>query len=181
LAILPNDAAARTALGNTLHRLDRTDEAIAQYEKELAASPSHAEAHTSLGNTVHRLGRSQEAIEHFRRALTIDPFDPGIYSSLGGALVALGRSTEASEAFEKAIALAPRKAGFFWNLASVRRFSGDDHCFAVMQELAEHIDALDSEEQIDLHFALGKAFADMGDRKHRSRILSAATRSNGSK
>jgi tetratricopeptide (TPR) repeat protein len=165
LAILPNDAAARTALGNTLHRLDRTDEAIAQYEKVLAASPSHAEAHTSLGNTVHRLGRSHEAIEHFRRALAIDPSDPGIYSSLGGALVALGRSVEASEAFEKAIALAPRKAGFFWNLASVRRFSGDDHYSAVMQELAEHIDALDSEEQIDLHFALGKAFADMGDRK----------------
>jgi tetratricopeptide (TPR) repeat protein len=165
LAILPNDAAARTALGNTLHRLDRTDEAIAQYEKVLAASPSRAEAHTSLGNTVHRLGRSQEAIEHFRRALAIDPSDPGIYSSLGGALVALGHSTEASEAFEKAIALAPRKAGFFWNLASVQRFSGDDRYFAAMQELAEHIDALESEEQVDLHFALGKAFADVGDHK----------------
>jgi tetratricopeptide (TPR) repeat protein len=165
LAFLPNDAAAGIALGNTLHRLDRTDEAIAQYGKALAACPSHAEAHTSLGNTVHRLGRSQEAIEHFRRALAIDPSDPGIHSSLGGALVALGRSTEASEAFEKAIALAPRKTGFFWNLASVRRFSADDRYFAAMQELAQHIDALDSEEQIDLHFALGKAFADMGDRK----------------
>jgi tetratricopeptide (TPR) repeat protein len=165
LAILPSDAAARTALGNTLHRLDRTDEAIVQYEKVLAASPSHAEAHTSLGNTVHRLGRSQEAIEHFQRALVIDPSDPGIYSSLGGALVALGRSAEASEAFEKAIALAPRKAGFFWNLASVRRFSGDDRYFSAMKELAEHIDALNSEEQIDLHFALGKAFADAGDHK----------------
>ncbi len=165
LAILPNDAAARTALGNTLHRLDRTDEAIAQYEKVLAASPSCAEAHTGLGNTVHRLGRSQEAIEHFRRGLAIDPSDPGIYSSLGGALVALGQSAEASEAFEKAIALAPRKAGFFWNLSSVRRFSPDDHYFAAMQDLAEHMDALDSEEQIDLYFALGKAFADVGDHK----------------
>jgi len=165
LAILPNDAAARTALGNALHRLDRTDEAIAQYEKVLAAAPAHAEAHTSLGNTVHRLGRTHEAIGHFRRALAIDPSDPGIYSSLGGALVALGRSAEASEAFEKAIALAPRKAGFFWNLASVRRFSCDDRHFAAMLELAEHIDALDIEEQIDLHFALGKAFADVGDHK----------------
>jgi tetratricopeptide (TPR) repeat protein len=165
LAILPNDAAARTALGNTLHRLDRSDEAIAHYEKVLATSPAHAEAHTSLGNTVHRLGRTQEAIEHFRRALAIDPSDPGIYSNLGGALVALGRSTEASEAFEKAIALAPRKAGFFWNLASVRHFSDDDRYFAAMQELAVNIDALDSEEQIDLHFALGKAFADIDNHK----------------
>jgi tetratricopeptide (TPR) repeat protein len=163
LAVLPDDTAARTALGNTLNRLDRTDEAIAQYEKALAASPTHAEAHTSLGNAVHRLGRTHEATEHFRRALAIDPSDPGIYSSLGGALVALGRSAEASEAFEKAIALAPRKAGFFWNLASVRRFSSDDRYFAAMQELAMHIDTLDSEEQIDLHFALGKAFADIGD------------------
>jgi tetratricopeptide (TPR) repeat protein len=163
LAILPNDAAARTALGNTLYRLDRIDEAIAQYEKAFAASPAHAEAHTSLGNTIHRLGRTQEAIEHFRQALAIEPSDPAIYSSLGGALVALGRSAEASEAFEKAIALAARKAGFFWNLASVRRFSSDDRYFAAMQELALLIDTLDSEEQIDLHFALGKAFADIGD------------------
>jgi tetratricopeptide (TPR) repeat protein len=145
--------------------LDRSDEAIAHYEKVLATSPAHAEARTSLGNTVHRLGRTQEAIEHFRRALAIDPSDPGIYSSLGGALVALGRSTEASEAFEKAIALAPRKAGFFWNLASVRHFSDDDRYFAAMQELAVNIDALDSEEQIDLYFALGKAFADIDNHK----------------
>ncbi len=165
LAILPNDAAARTALGNTLNRLDRSDEAIAHYEKVLATSPAHAEAHTSLGNTVHRLGRTQEAIGHFRRALAIAPSDPGIHSSLGGALVALGRPAEASEAFEKAIALAPRKAGFFWNLASVRHFSDDDRYFAAMQELAVDIDALDSEEQIDLYFALGKAFADIGDHK----------------
>jgi tetratricopeptide (TPR) repeat protein len=163
LSILPNDAAARTALGNTLHRLDRTDEAIAQYEKVLAASPAYAEAHASLGNTVHRLGRTHEAIGHFRRALAIDASDPAIHSSLGGALVALGQTSEASEAFEQAIALAPRKTGFFWNLASVRRFSADDRYFAAMQELAETMDALGSEDQIDLHFALGKAFADIGD------------------
>jgi tetratricopeptide (TPR) repeat protein len=163
LSILPNDTAARTALGNALHRLDRTDEAITQYEKVLAASPTHAEAHASLGNTVHQLGRSEEAIGHFRRALAIDGSDPGIHSSLGGVLVALGRSAEASEAFERAIALAPRKAGFFWNLASVWRFSADDHYFAAMQELAGSINALETEEQIDLHFALGKAFADVGD------------------
>jgi tetratricopeptide (TPR) repeat protein len=163
LSILPNDAAARTALGNTLHRLDGIDEAIAQYEKALAASPAHAEAHTSLGNTVHRLGRTQEAIGHFHRALAIDATDPGIHSSLGGALVALGRTSEASEAFEKAIASAPRKAGFFWNLASVRRFSADDRYLAAMLELGEKISALSTDEQIDLHFALGKAFADIGD------------------
>ena len=163
LSMLPNDAAARTALGNTLHRLDRTDEAIAQYEKALAASPAYAEAHASLGNTVHRLGRTQEALEHFQRALAIDASDAGFHSSLGGALVALGRSEEASRAFEQAIALAPRKAGFFWNLASVRRFSADDRYFASMLELAETIDTLATEEQIDLHFALGKAFADIGD------------------
>jgi tetratricopeptide (TPR) repeat protein len=163
LAILPNDAAARTALGNTLHRLDRTDEAIAQYEKALAASPTYAEAHTSLGNTVHRLGRTREAIGHFRRALALDPSDPGTYSSLGGALVSLGQTMEASEAFEKAIALAPQRTGFFWNLASVRRFSSDDPYFAAMQELVESNNALGTEERIDLHFALGKALADIGD------------------
>ena len=45
----------------------------------------------------------------------------------------------------------------------MRRFSGDDRYFAQMLQLAETINALGTEEQIDLHFALGKAFADVGD------------------
>jgi len=161
----PHDAEARTALGNTLFRLDRPDEAVTQYERALAADPDYAEAHNSLGNTLHRAGRSQEALAHFHRALAIDPADARTHANLGALLVALGRTTEANASFEKAVDLSPRKAGHYWNLASARRFAGDDRHFVAMRKLATKAGSLEPIEQIDLNFALGKAFADVGDHR----------------
>jgi tetratricopeptide (TPR) repeat protein len=165
LASLPHDAEARTALGNTLFRLDRPDEAMAEYQKALAADPNYAEARNSLGNTLHRAGRSQEALTHFHRSLAIDPTDARTHANLGALLVALGRTSEANAAFEKAADLSPRKAGHYWNLASARRFAADDRHFVAMQKLASKANSLEVAEQIDLNFALGKAFADVGDQR----------------
>jgi tetratricopeptide (TPR) repeat protein len=165
LAMRGDDAEARTAFANTLHLLDRAEEAIAQYEKVLAAKPAHIEARTSLGNTLHRLGRSNEALGHFQQALAVDPADARIHASFGAAQVALGRMKDAREAFETAIALAPSKAGYYWNLASAHRFAADDRHLAAMLGLVSKPHSLDIGEQIDLHFALGKAFADIGEQR----------------
>jgi tetratricopeptide (TPR) repeat protein len=165
IALRPDDAEAGTALGNTLHRLDRFDEAIAQYEKVLAASPNFSEALNSLGNTLHMLDRSKEGIAYFERALAVDASDIRANSYLGGALVALGRINEAVGYLEKAVALAPRKAGCYWNLASCKRFTADDRHFIAMQELVTDVEALTVAEQADLHFALGKVLADVGDQQ----------------
>jgi hypothetical protein len=99
---------------------------------------------------------------HYRAALAIAPSDVTAHSKLGDAMLALGRTREASIAMERAAALAPRHAGYFWNLANARRFSEDDPHFAAMKKLAGKIDQLNAEERIDLHFALGKAFGDIG-------------------
>ncbi len=165
VALRPDDAEARTALGNTLHRLDRPEEAIGQYEKALSVAPAFSEALNNLGNTLHMLGRSEEAIAHFQRALSSDPSDLRANGNLGGALTALGRLDEARGFLEKAVALAPRKAGCYWNLASCKRFTADDRHFDGMKELAADAASLSPIEQADLHFALGKAFADLGDRE----------------
>src|SRR5262249_47629267 len=96
---------ARMALANTLRRLDRPDDAIAQYEKILAAAPTFSAALNSLGKTLHMLGRSEEAVAYFRRALDIDRSDLRANDDLGRALVALGRFDEARAILEKAFDL----------------------------------------------------------------------------
>jgi tetratricopeptide (TPR) repeat protein len=171
LSIRPNDAEAHSALGNILRWLDRPDEAIAHYGKALGGNPAYVEAHIGLGLANHMLGRSEEAIRHYRRALEIDPTSIEAHSRLGDALQALGRLKEASFAFEQAVALAPRRAGCYWNLANSKRFTEDDLHFTGMKELARDDASLTAEEQIDLHFALGKAFADIEDRHQSFRHL----------
>ncbi len=165
---------ARMALATTLHRLDRHDEAIAQYEKILAAAPTFRAALISVGNTLYMLDRSAEAVAYLRRALDIDRSDLNAYNCLGRVLNALGRFDEARAIFEKLVDLRPHKAGFYWNLGTCKRFTEDDHHRAAMRKLAANTTSLSEEELIDLHFALGKAFADVGDQQQSfDHILSA--------
>jgi tetratricopeptide (TPR) repeat protein len=165
LALRPHDAEARTELGDVLHRLDRPNEAIEQYEKVLATAPTFSKALNSLGNALHLLGRSEEGLPYFRRALAIGPSDPRTNGDVGTVLIALGRFEEARAFLEKAIALSPHKAGCYEALVRCRRITAEDHHFAAMRELADNPASLPEVAQTDLHFALGKAFADVGDQR----------------
>jgi hypothetical protein len=64
---------------------------------------------------------------------------------------------------EKAMALSPRKAGCYEALVMCSRITAEDHHFAAMRKLAANPASLSETEQIDLHYALGKAFADVGE------------------
>jgi hypothetical protein len=112
---------------------------------------------------MHLLGRSEEAISQYRKALSFRPADVEAHNRIGEALQALGRGEEARVAFAQAVALAPRGAGAYWNLANSKRFTPGDSHFAAMQELAREAGSLSPPERIDLHFALGKAYADLGE------------------
>jgi tetratricopeptide (TPR) repeat protein len=163
LALRPDDAEARTGLGDVLYRLDRPDEAIEQYEKVLAAAPTFSKALNSLGNALHLLGRSAEGVTYLRQALAIDSSDLRTNRDLGSALIALGRFDEARAFLEKAIALSPHKAGCYEALVRCGRITAEDHHFAAMRKLAANPATLSETEQIDLHYALGNAFADVGE------------------
>jgi tetratricopeptide (TPR) repeat protein len=163
LALRPNDAEARTGLGDVLYRLDRTEEAIEQYKKVLATAPTFSKALNNLGNALHLLGRSEEGVAYFRRALAIDSSDLKTNKDLGRALIALGKFDEARAFLEKAMALSPRKAGCFDALVRYSHITADDQHFAAMRKLAANPTSLSRIEQIDLYFALGKAFADVGE------------------
>ncbi len=162
LALKPDDIEALIALGNTLLRLDQVDEAMARFERVLALNPANVDALNGLGSAVHMLGRSEEAILHYQSAIAINPADVEAHSKLGDTLLALGRSKDANAAMERAVALSPRKAGYYWNLANAKRFAEDDPHLAAMKALTHRLGSLNEEEQIDLHFALGKAYSDLG-------------------
>lgn len=164
LAIRPNYVEARISLGNALATLGR-EEAAAQYEKALALDPKNPDAHSYLANTLLMLGRADEARAHCEMAIAIKPDHIGARNNLGVALRALGRLDHAIDAFEQAIAMAPDRVGGYLNLAGSKRFSAEDRHFAAMQKLKERMESLEVNEQIGLHFALGKAFADVGDRQ----------------
>jgi tetratricopeptide (TPR) repeat protein len=88
---------------------------------------------------------------------------PQALNGLAGALQTLGRLAESRRAFERAIAFAPGNAAYYHGLGAVKRYVRDDPHLLAMQALARDLDALRPDDRIALHFALGKAYADIGE------------------
>src|SRR5207244_11358753 len=73
----------------------------------------------------------------------------------------MGNIPAAYDAYEKALARAPRNAMIHLNLARLRPFAVDDPRLAALERLAEDETSLPEYDRIALHFALGKALADI--------------------
>jgi tetratricopeptide (TPR) repeat protein len=171
LAVSPGSAVAHNNLAISLQALDRDDEAIAHYEQALAIRPSYAEVHNNLGTAMQKRRRFDEAIACYQKALAINPEHAESHNNIGVTLQGLGRLGEAEQAYERAVALAPRRAQFHLNLANSRRFTPGDPRLEALEALAADAAALSGNDRIALNFALGKAFADLGQHEQAFRCL----------
>jgi tetratricopeptide (TPR) repeat protein len=191
LALSPNLAPALNNRGNLLQELGRTDEALADYDRALALDPNYAEATNGRGSALQKLGLIQEAEEALRRAILLRPDYAEAYEAeavirravalkpdlalahhnLGIVLVELGRLTEAREAAELSVTLAPREPLHFRHLGEVRKYIAGDPYLTALEALSEDEASLAIGKQIDLHFALAKAHADIGQTEEEFRRL----------
>jgi tetratricopeptide (TPR) repeat protein len=162
LALEPDHAEAHNNRGNALRGLRRSAEALASYDKALAVRSDYVEALANRGSALRDLDRSDEALASFDRALAVKPDLAAVHQNKGILLAELGRFSEANVALETAIELAPADVRSYFNLTLSKRLTPDDPHFKAMEELARDMPSLAEHEQIDLHFALGKALSDMG-------------------
>lgn len=163
LAIAPNSPEAHINFANALGAIDRPQDALAHYQKAIASDPYNPEPYTRASFAFYRLGKIQEAITACEKALALKPDHAGALAQLGTSLRALGRMNEATQYYEKAIASMPSEVGIYHSLVNSKRMTVDDQHFIAVKELADKIDTFDTENQISLHFALGKAFDDVSD------------------
>jgi predicted O-linked N-acetylglucosamine transferase (SPINDLY family) len=98
-------------LGAILHQLDRSDEAIALFDRALAVAPAHAAVLANRAAVELDRGNAERAATDARAALAVDPQRFGARLNLGLALDRLGRTAEASHAFRVASAQRADHAG----------------------------------------------------------------------
>jgi tetratricopeptide (TPR) repeat protein len=171
LAIRPAFAKAHNNLGNLLQRSGAPKQAMAHYRQALADAPDYAAAHCNLGSALLSLNRCADALVHYDKALAIDRDLAEAHHGAGIALQALGELENAVAAFERALRLAPRRTDFHLTLAQSKRFTADDPRLVALEILAQDLTALGADEQIALHFALGKAYADLAQHQRSFRHL----------
>lgn len=169
LAIRPGEVGALFNLTTVLEEQGKLDEAetivelaLQTAQRVLAAEPNNAEAENVLGLAYVALGRSEEAVAAFQRATAKSGYiDPWI--KLGATLRGLGRFDESLAAFHRAHEMAPRSGAPLRAIAQVKTFrAGDDPHLKALETLASDLDALPEPERVEVHFALGKAYDDLG-------------------
>jgi Flp pilus assembly protein TadD len=173
IALDPDHGEAHANLGNALKSLGRPDEAEPILRRAIALNPSNAEAHSGLGTVLQDLGRDGEAETMFRQAIALKPDFAGAYNNLGLALKETGRLDESREVAEHAVRLAPRNPLFYGNLAEVRRFTAGEPFMAALEAMAKDPASLAVGDRIHLHFALAKAYQDIGEHQDAFRQLLA--------
>lgn len=162
IALRPHFADAFAKLGATLRERGRLDEAEAACRRAIALDPNHAGAHSTLGNVLEDRGDPIQAEAAYRRAIALKPNFPEAFNNLGALLKHRGRLAEARLITEQAVQRLPRNALHFLNLCEVRHFHPGDPYLVAMEELARERASLPVKQQIELHFALAKAFEDVG-------------------
>jgi tetratricopeptide (TPR) repeat protein len=160
----PGSIGALTNHGRILYDMKRHEEAVASFDKALALRPDHALALNNRGNALAALGRDVEALESYWRALRAMPSYADAYNNMGVLLKELGRLGEAQAAFSKALEIEPKLTGAYLNLADCKRFEAGDPHLMHMQALV-HDETLPEAAKVHLHFALGKAYADLKDHR----------------
>ncbi len=162
ILLKPNGAEAHCNLGCLLIDIGKSDQAEAVLRRAVALNPDFVTALHNLGTALINLDRSDEAEPVIRRVLALNPQLAGAQHNLSLALMQAGRLNEAREAAERAIALAPRDPLHFRQLGDIRKYVAGDPYLAVLEALSKDEASLAVGKRIDLHFALAKAYADLG-------------------
>ncbi len=157
--LAPNFLAARSNLALVLYRQNRPTEAVAELDELLAVDPDN------IGNTnlkaaaLGRTGEYQEALELYEKVLEAQPHQPKVWMSLGHVLKTIGRQADGLEAYRRALTINPALGEVWWSLANLKTVTLSDQDINAMT-VALATPMLSEEDQLHLHFALGKALED---------------------
>lgn len=109
-SIETSDANGLFQLGQLTQTAGRNGEALAWYERAVAADPDNRIALRALGSTRVLTGRPEEAVAPLRTAFELGPSDPDTLYWLTDALVRSERTDEALAVADEAARRAPRNA-----------------------------------------------------------------------
>ena len=160
--IQPDFAEALTNLGAALRDKGLPEEAVTAHRQAIKLKPGLAAAHANLGAALNDQGKLVEAEAAYRRAIALQPDFAAAHGNLGAVLMELGRLPQSRAALERAVSLAPRNVKHRYYLGELEPYTAGDRRLVTLEQIAQNAAQLSADARTELHFALGKAYDDLG-------------------
>jgi tetratricopeptide (TPR) repeat protein len=162
LKISPRHLGTLVQIARIQFRKSNYEQAEQAARLALRTDPKSPEALAVLGQVLHETDRLHEAVAVFEAALRLKPTLTEVNSVYGVCLKSLGRMDDAKRQFERTLELAPGAFGIYANLADLQKFTPDNPHLAAMEGIMAEAAEPASDRYMPLHFALGKAYDDLG-------------------
>ncbi len=162
LAVSPDFADAKTNLARALFRTSDFADGLSLLDEVLALDPRNRPALSAKLATLGQIGAYDRSLEAHEQALAQQPDEPWLWVGYGNVCKTLGLYDESVAAFRGALSLDRRRTEAWWGLANLKRVSFDAADRQAMLDLAAALPDTDS-GQVQLQFALGKAYEDARD------------------
>jgi tetratricopeptide (TPR) repeat protein len=178
--IHPNDADAHRVLGYMYSRLDRRDEAFAEFAVALWIAPATPDVHVAMSQLHLKSSEYAAAADAARRALMLNPSNKQAHYSLGTALMRLEQPDEAKAQFDAFERLQEQDTA-----ASARQMTIN----ALRREAAASLESHDAEHaagvlrkalelapaSFEIHEQLAAVYTALGRREDSERELTTAS------
>jgi tetratricopeptide (TPR) repeat protein len=162
LELAPAFEYSRLHLANVLNNQGRPGEALSELRKTQGEMLDFKGYKMLLADVLGQIGESDEAIDLYRSILASDPGMRDIWSRLSFLLNSVGRRDEAIEACRTALRTWPGRGHAWWSLADLKTYHFTDEDIAAMERVLAD-PKIGTEDRMQIHFALGKAFEDRKD------------------
>jgi len=162
IEVEPNNIAAINNLANSYKALSKFDIAEKLYLKILKINPKYIKALNNYGNLKQQIGDFNGCIELYLKALEIKPNQVIILFSLASGYQEIGNFKKCKEIANKVLTIEPKNTSAHKLISSIINYKNENDHLIVMENLSKD-KTLKSEQLIDLSFALGKAYEDIGN------------------
>jgi len=163
IALNPRHFEAMHRLGMSLaHGLDYRG-AFSFAEQILQLDPNSPIGHSLAAVALVGLNNTQDAYHHSSQALNLAPDNPEILTLHGTLLQAVGMQDEAKAHLYRSIELEPRQGYAYYALVRTQRLQLSDLEFVQKMVAISEDPTLPRRYRGDIEFAIGKAFADLGE------------------
>jgi len=165
LQLRPNYFEALLGLAKVLQELGQLSEALSLLKQAAMDFEVMPDVWCQLGSLYSEMAKDTLAKESFDKALSIDPGCVHALTGLANLSLESGEIAKAKDLLMQALSIDGHNIAVRFHLAQAEKVKLGDNNLIALEAFSANLKSLSLDKQISLHYALGKAYDDLGDFK----------------